>query len=97
MSHLRYNILVLQLSGPLLFLYAFDKVYSTTELLMNREVNEQDVIESGLIIDKGLSFMCSPDGLIGDYRVVEIKTSVKSGKLAPIDAVVQGFLCSRDG
>lgn len=43
--------------------------------------------KSGLVVDPELPFLaCSPDGLIGDDAVIEIKTSVKSGNLIPIEA-----------
>lgn len=45
------------------------------------------VKKCGLVIDTALPFLaCSPDGLVGDDAVVEIKSSYKAGDLSPIDA-----------
>lgn len=43
-----------------------------------------------MIIDDEYSYIaCSPDGLVNNDAVIEIKSSEKSGNLSPIDAVIQ--------
>ncbi|KAK4881734.1 hypothetical protein RN001_005053 [Aquatica leii] len=48
------------------------------------------VNKSGLVIDDNLPYLaCSPDGLIDNHAIIEIKSSLKSGNLSPVDAVLQ--------
>lgn len=48
----------------------------------------KQVQRSGLIIDKSYPYLaCSPDGLVDNNAIIEIKSSEKSGDLTPLQAV----------
>lgn len=69
----------------------FGLEHEETAIALFEKRFEKSVERSGLIIDQEYFYLaCSPDGLVGDNALIEIKSSDKSGNLSPIDAVSQG-------
>ncbi|KAK5644635.1 hypothetical protein RI129_001761 [Pyrocoelia pectoralis] len=80
---------------------AFGLAHETTAIQLFEKEYGKKVKQSGLVIDKDYPFLaCSPDGLIEENAVVEIKSSYKSGDASPLDAIRNGtikYCVERDG
>uniref|UniRef100_A0A1Y1NL98 YqaJ viral recombinase domain-containing protein n=1 Tax=Photinus pyralis TaxID=7054 RepID=A0A1Y1NL98_PHOPY len=70
----------------------FGLIHEVNAIALFEQQYGKRVQKSGLIIDKDIPFLaCSPDGLVEDDGVVEVKSSEKSGDLSPIEA----FQCGK--
>uniref|UniRef100_A0A1Y1LUC9 YqaJ viral recombinase domain-containing protein n=1 Tax=Photinus pyralis TaxID=7054 RepID=A0A1Y1LUC9_PHOPY len=61
-----------------------------TAIKLFQNAHNVSVTQSGLVIDDELPYLaCSPDGLVGNNCIIEIKCSPKSGPLSPLEGAKQ--------